>query len=217
MLTAAPDFQGATNPPQFLIHLRPGEGKKFAKNDLVRIRLNPVRRPQASDPFANILLRIDFTGANEVSVSYVTPGNPIDPTLYNPSNKYALVAPLVVSGTDVALVAQVVKAFIGTANGPLNGLPGTQGLVCAVGQLGDLPSKQLVLKKAPKDRGDIVGLYEGANYHDCGVFRPAGRCKMRKGMSTTQPFCHVCRYVIVDTIDPTLHGDLDKLYPQVQA
>jgi hypothetical protein len=28
-------------------------------------------------------------------------------------------------------------------------------------------------------------------------------------------YCHVCRYVLVDYLDPRLHGELDKLYPEV--
>jgi hypothetical protein len=26
------------------------------------------------------------------------------------------------------------------------------------------------------------------------------------------PFCHVCRYIIVDRVDPTKHGELDDIY-----
>jgi hypothetical protein len=49
------------------------------------------------------------------------------------------------------------------------------------------------------------------------VFRPAGRCRMRASEVVTLPFCHVCRYIIVDTVDPTMHGKLDLLYPEVNA
>jgi len=49
------------------------------------------------------------------------------------------------------------------------------------------------------------------------VFRPAGRCRMRDQDVITIPFCFVCRYIIVDTLDPSRHGDLDLLYPEVSV
>jgi hypothetical protein len=73
------------------------------------------------------------------------------------------------------------------------------------------PTNLPKLSKSPPTKADIIGVYEGGGYHDCGVFRPAGRCRMRSSLAT-MPFCHVCRYVIVDAVDPTKHGDLDKLY-----
>jgi hypothetical protein len=30
--------------------------------------------------------------------------------------------------------------------------------------------------------------------------------------TTVTPFCHVCRYILVDQIAPTLHGLMDDLY-----
>jgi hypothetical protein len=79
------------------------------------------------------------------------------------------------------------------------------------------PSNLPELSKTPRCRGDIIGIYEGGSYHDCGVFRPAGRCKMRTAYEKTVPFCYVCRYLLVDRVDPTRHWKLDKLYPEVSA
>ncbi len=43
----------------------------------------------------------------------------------------------------------------------------------------------------PDGQGDdIVGIFEGANYHDCGIFRPQFTCKMKVNR---EPFCSVCR------------------------
>jgi IgA Peptidase M64 len=41
---------------------------------------------------------------------------------------------------------------------------------------------------------DIVGLFEGAIYYKCGVFRPQYNCKMRE---STSPFCSVCRRKVI--------------------
>ena len=43
----------------------------------------------------------------------------------------------------------------------------------------------------------VVGLYEGANYHTTGWFRPELTCMMR---ASGQPFCAVCRETIVNNI-----------------
>jgi hypothetical protein len=74
------------------------------------------------------------------------------------------------------------------------------------------PTNLPALSRRPRTLADIVGIYEGASYHDCGVFRPAGRCKMRSGYRKLVPFCHVCRYLLVDRVDPTRHGALDAVY-----
>lgn len=44
-----------------------------------------------------------------------------------------------------------------------------------------------------------VGLFEGADYYHCGAYRPEYDCKMRE---LGVPFCHVCRQVIWNRIDP---------------
>jgi len=72
-----------------------------------------------------------------------------------------------------------------------------------------------VLKSKPRAPADIIGIYEGGFYHDCGAYRPAGRCKMRANNEKTFPFCHVCRYLMVDRVDPTRHARLDAFYPEV--
>lgn len=46
-----------------------------------------------------------------------------------------------------------------------------------------------VIAANPPIPADAVGAYEGANHHDCGIFRPSLRCRMREN---TRPFCRVC-------------------------
>jgi hypothetical protein len=62
----------------------------------------------------------------------------------------------------------------------------------------------------------IIGLYEGAAHQPCGVYRPAGMCKMRKSryireqtrgsvtLSWASEFCYVCQKAILSKIDPAL-------------
>lgn len=46
-----------------------------------------------------------------------------------------------------------------------------------------------------------VGLFEGADYYHCRVYRPEFNCRMR---SLNNPFCAVCRQVIVKKLTPFL-------------
>jgi hypothetical protein len=72
----------------------------------------------------------------------------------------------------------------------------------------------------PKRTPYIVGAYEGGGGFHCGVLHPTGACMMRAqeipDTSTTPApgrayeLCAVCAYVIVDGIDPTKHGNLDR-------
>ena len=72
---------------------------------------------------------------------------------------------------------------------------------------------------------DVIGLYEGAKYQKCGVYRPAGRCKMRRAANlfkqkkgryfATWKFCYVCKMKIIKKIDSTLIPLLlAKQYPK---
>ncbi|HKP45959.1 MAG TPA: M64 family metallopeptidase, partial [Pyrinomonadaceae bacterium] len=46
-----------------------------------------------------------------------------------------------------------------------------------------------------------VGLFEGADYYHCGVWRPEFNCRMR---NLSQPFCGVCQQAIVKKLTPFL-------------
>ena len=58
----------------------------------------------------------------------------------------------------------------------------------------------------------IVGLYEGGGRDTCGIMRPAGKCMMRGSHEDHAFFCPVCRYVIVDFVNPFMHFEIDQVY-----
>ncbi|HXU05067.1 MAG TPA: hypothetical protein VN903_29100 [Polyangia bacterium] len=76
----------------------------------------------------------------------------------------------------------------------------------------------------------VVGLYDKGATVDCGVYHPTGYCAMRNSSHTflqktspfirvfrgggTREFCYVCRYLLIDAVDPTLHGEFDDQYSQ---
>ncbi len=76
----------------------------------------------------------------------------------------------------------------------------------------------------------VVGAYEGGAHYRCGVYHPTGACAMRDANITMKrvggnkyeewiiTLCAVCRYALVDQLDPTQHGRVDdwltKRYPK---
>lgn len=67
----------------------------------------------------------------------------------------------------------------------------------------------------PKYTAFIVGAYEGGTGYHCGILHPTGACVMRQleigaaAAGAAYDFCAVCAYVLVDALDPTMHGVLD--------
>ena len=63
----------------------------------------------------------------------------------------------------------------------------------------------------------MVALYEGGSGNATGIFHPTGNCMMNDQNHGAR-FCHVCKYVLVDAIDPSRHlfidPDSDEIYPQ---
>jgi hypothetical protein len=64
----------------------------------------------------------------------------------------------------------------------------------------------------------IVGIFSGGKGFHTGIFHPTGHCMMRAfNHNKAAKFCPVCKYILVDIIDPTKHGEIDNeieaLYP----
>jgi hypothetical protein len=86
----------------------------------------------------------------------------------------------------------------------------------------------------PKNRQNIIGVYDGGGNFNTNVFRPSGNCRMRnqkywrepewylahgfipwrRGIPRVQQFCFVCRYIIVNKFGPDAFDVLDREYPQ---
>jgi hypothetical protein len=125
-------------------------------------------------------------------------------------------------GADLALVHPSVRARINATHNPLNAAEGDpHDRPCPGGPL-DTPTGATnfpggVAPKPPMYSSWIVGLHEGGNQFDCGVYRPTGVCLMRQLTFTDKitlhtrgyEFCPVCRYAIVDVVDPFWHRDVD--------
>ncbi len=113
------------------------------------------------------------------------------------------------------MVAKNIKDFITNNHRPLTAVP------CQRDYRGEqdpeLPGVDLPFCFSHKTR--IVGLYAGGRQYHCGIYHPTGNCIMRDSENThSREFCAVCRYVIVDIIDPSKHATIDDdyndIYPQ---
>jgi hypothetical protein len=187
-------------------------------DDSVTIALGPSGGTTVIDVTQPVPGSSDTRGWGDVLIS-----------MLKPDKKYVVICPRrkpgLGGGTELKLVSEVIRNQIAASNAPLNAPAGNEGVghetvACkALGGNGGAPMTATNLPaqfSAPFSIAtlrDIIGIYEGGGFHDCGIFRPAGRCKMREtDTDPTIPFCHVCRYIIVDRLDPTKHGELDDLY-----
>jgi hypothetical protein len=64
----------------------------------------------------------------------------------------------------------------------------------------------------------LVGIFEGADHFAGGSYRATGACKMRDqaGAAEAGEFCFVCKWLIVNLVNPSLHAAIDAHYPEVQ-
>jgi hypothetical protein len=61
----------------------------------------------------------------------------------------------------------------------------------------------------------IVSLFTGGKKFACGVYHPTGSCIMRNSNGNGKEFCAVCRYLLVDSIDPFKHFSIDRDYEEI--
>ena len=62
---------------------------------------------------------------------------------------------------------------------------------------------------SPRNNARLIGLYKSGGGYACGTYHPAGLCMMRQQLNFDE-FCAVCRYSLVDFIDPSVHPDIEK-------
>jgi len=55
-------------------------------------------------------------------------------------------------------------------------------------------------------------VYYGGSLYACGILHPTGHCMMRNSGDDSERFCPVCRYALVDRIDPDQHWWIDRDY-----
>jgi hypothetical protein len=212
----------------YRVVLERGHGKPFVKGDVVRLRLRPLLTAgRHSDRFI-----VDKVTGDELQlVALVAP--PFVPGNFQPGSVlFAAVRgpdPNPADhkfGEDLQLVHEATVARINATHNPLNTLDpdhAPPNRNCQGEAETPTPATNFPDGKAPKPPLHspwIVGLYENGGGFDCDVYRPTGVCLMRrrhffdetKSTESSYQFCTVCRYVMVDLLDPSLHGLMDQEY-----
>jgi hypothetical protein len=147
--------------------------------------------------------------------------------------------PPVGTGKPLMLVHEKVRDHITAKGLPLNA-PQTATLNRSCGDEGPAPLEAqkgtnlpltLILPKGGFSHW-IVGAFEGGGEFQCGLYHPTGACLMRTliydetsiiifvGTGTSKIthdqlvflMCPVCRYILVDKLDPTQHAEVEKFY-----
>ncbi|MFI0976329.1 hypothetical protein ACH4SP_04770 [Streptomyces sp. NPDC021093] len=133
-----------------------------------------------------------------------------------------------IAGLPLSVVDKAVRDFVADPNpanqrshGPLNRNRDTTKIFGQKEEETDLPINVPGFVP-PKFSYQMVGIFEGGNRFAGGFYRASGECKMRgqdKGTTNDADlrgmFCFLCKWLIVNLVDPAQHGSLDvHQYPR---
>jgi hypothetical protein len=219
ILADKPGFLGSGT---YQLKMQPGHTSLFRKDDFVKLRgrnLLPSATPgaPAAMPLTSYVLQVQGIDPGDLMTVFGIAGDP-DPTAY-PAGSLLLCPVRDSSGNDLNLIAPIVFNYLGQAQEPLNRNKASPAPACTF----DLDPRQTARnlpdglpRCRPRKKNMIVGLWDGGSTFHCGVYHPTGFCMMRSRIVDSQisGFCTVCRYFLVDLLDPTKHGKLDDEYAE---
>ncbi|TMQ08242.1 MAG: hypothetical protein E6J90_41065 [Deltaproteobacteria bacterium] len=205
----------------FDLSLRSGHAAVFNPGDEIQVRERPLTPgPRTSD----VLVVQTVTKSKLVATPKAAPVTTSPVTFGKGSVVYK---PKVRAGAPLMLVADLIRDWITFTGMPLNASGtswtcGAGGRSVGVQPANNLPTTGLRTHH-PKYTAWIVGLYEGGKDFQCGIYHPTGACMMRINVPYQQRplpsvaswayrFCPVCRYVLVDALDPSKHGANDAWF-----
>jgi hypothetical protein len=159
--------------------------------------------PLTIDPSSNLVtdtLKLKLPGSQVATANF-----PAGSTLYLPRRDK--------SNTILRVIHPSVIAHIAASGSFAPQAPGT----CAQFNLGaEKPPATIANFTLPAVAADTIGVYEGGGTWTCRAFRPSGNCRMRNFDPAGKQqinFCFVCKYMLVNLIDPSVHDVIDALYP----
>jgi hypothetical protein len=229
VLDGAPTVAGT----RATVRIRDGQARRFAVDDHVRLRKRLCRRNADNELGYRAFItsgRLKVVGRPDTDTVVVEAEAPLElgeavfadfnvifaagegSFLFKPTRQKM---PGNIDPVEVPVMSPLLTSHLSTKDRPLN-VSGDGGYACqldfrAVQQPKNLP---VLPTNKPCYEPLIIGLYDGGRRNHCGTFHPGGICMMRDEHvnSDHRRFCTVCRYVLVDMIDPTFHGALDKVY-----
>jgi hypothetical protein len=212
---------------RYRVPLQAGHGAPFVVGDVVKFRVRTLIGAPA--PSARFIV-VTVAGDNP-EVEALTAG-PFAPATYPAGS--VLICPARapdpnpagrVFGDDLEMVHATVRARINATRNPLNAADGDPANRACAGAALPTPTGATnfaggAAPNPPIYSSWIVGVYENGRGFDCDAYRPTGVCLMRAlhyhdvptGTDRAYQFCPVCRYGIVDLLDPTKHGAIDADY-----
>jgi hypothetical protein len=218
----APVAAGGT---RFRVTMRNSHGDEFAKEDKVRYRpADLLIRPTPGDILqfrqSPALFAVkDRVAKNVLELELLEPppgsfnnDSAAGMILYKPRPDSA--------GKDELIIHPAILANMASA-----GVLSRRAASCdpTTGSDGDIQTPRSNLPSGvqyPKLKSSIIGLYDGGANFRCGVYHATGKCIMRlltwiraeHGGKTIDytPFCHVCRYILVDRVNPRRHDVINN-------
>jgi hypothetical protein len=219
---------------RFRIPLVLGQANQFAKDDTVLLRIRSFPTPLRRDPRISNHLKVlevkDFTdrtttGPQEAFILVTAaPGHTFTFADAEAFTEGCIVYLPVQAKESVRsatypfaeLIAKNIKDHITARNRALNQDPAAAN--ACVPDRNDIQEPVKLTVDLPfcfKNKNRIVGLFTGGKKFDCGVYHPTGSCIMRNSNGNGKEFCAVCRYILVDIIDPYKHFSIDRDYEEI--
>ena len=222
VLAAKPDDKSGAGTGPFHVQMRKNHGYQFGKGDVVRLRTRPLPTAVTSD---RLLINRMLADGDLIEL-VLLPGStlnkdnfPAGSILISPKRR---LNPDGSPGDDMELVHPSVRARITATHNPLNAKDGDPPNRPCIGDKLDTPTGATnfaggAAPNPPMYSSWIVGLHENGDEFDCDVYRPTGVCLLRQltfsdrvtGRERGYEFCPVCRYAMVDVVDPFWHRDVD--------
>jgi hypothetical protein len=203
---------------RWVVKLQPGQGPQFAVGDKVVLRKRDYPKPLKKNPAETVSKTADgriivLEISEPRSADFVTVVGAISPDLSFGEGD-VLYMPTLAPGSVRSetypfgeIVAKNIKDFITANHKPLTPDPAE-----AKKAVQDPILNGVSLPFCFSERPRIVGLYHGGRRQPSGIFHPAGTCMMHGGKYDSLEFCAVCRYIMVEIIDPFRHFEIDLLY-----
>jgi hypothetical protein len=201
--------------------LHPGQAKAFAPNEVVRLRARRWRTPIGFVPHPAPTFNVASIAGDTLKLQYVGTAG-FDAAAIGEGSVVYVPAPAPDSVRSAAdpyarMISVPVEQHIDEKDAPLTSWPSDAKLNWAEwkalhGLQWPLNFGGFIAGWSYRFDARLVGLYEGGAHAAAGTFHPAGMCRMRSGRREFWSFCPVCRYAIVDFVDPSRHGDNDLEY-----